>query len=591
MSLQRNGSPSFCVARRRLSMSSVGKGSLRRRIKGNIAGSFLESMSSRWSLSSKDGLADFILNDNGIRIDPLVRRRKDLNDIVDSGLDKVAPRSRSFSESLPRRRGSGFLNETQLQLPQLGWSRSNSPARWSQANGVRSLSPWRRSPGTGRQRRPSGGRFYHRHHRHSDGDVLKGEKPFGNVGRKHRHSEGDVLSKYVVDLENQNVVHKRFRKRCISEGSIDVRGPLNLEESPKSAHRTESKSSILADEENEYVETIISSLRRNSITERYRKDILIRNGFYAGNRGGFVTDHRNGNGRASEHKYRNSYCGSFGSLDSIDSWSSCDTIEDIAESGEEKVNKSNDSALSATRDSKELTPETEYALTTKTPNQTPDIIASPKFDRDNDNESNDTKFETASWMDCSYWNWGMFRTEMRPRRSLSIRNSRRQRLKEIRRRSYGGYDKKFENDLYNAYVTAEGHMNQMDDGVSLADLSEEKSTDPLNSCGTCQKGSKKCILEYLDTETENDQNTTEREGNDAEFVCLLKDQVTFCSGKHGNSENGQDDVELVFDAINKEAKKPENSEKDLMVVFFVGKDWVLMFHCFYLACDVQGELL
>ena len=564
-------------------MSSVGMGSLRRRIKGGLAGSLLGSMSSRWSLNSKDGLADFILNENGIRLDPLVKRRKDINDTVDSGLgaglDSVACRSRSFSESLPRRRGSGLLSETQY-LQVAGWGRrSDSPGRWSQASGVRSLSPWRKSPGSGRHRRPSGGRYYHRNHRHSDGDVLKGQKPFDYiVGRKHRHSEGDVLSKYVEDLKRENSGHERYRKRCISEGSIDMTVPLNLDESPKSEHRNESKSSILADDENEYVETIISSLRRNSITDKYRKDILIRNGFNAGSRSGFIADQRNSIGRTTEHKYRNSYCGSFGSLDSIDAWSSCDSIEDIDETGEEKLNKSNELQISVTTDTKELTPETEHALTVKTPCQGASIIASPKFD--DYHGSNDQKFETASWMDQSYWNWDLLRTDVRHRRSSSIRNSRRQRLRDIRRRSYGDCNRRIENDFYSGYVTKESHVSQMDDTASLAELSEEKSTDNLDSCGTCKKGSRKCILEYLDTESEHDQNTNKTEGSEAEFVCLLKDEVKFCSGKNVNSQSGQDDVELVFDAINKEAKKPENSEKDLMVVFFVGKALFVNF-CLY----------
>ena len=581
-------------------MSSVGMGSFRRRIKGGLAGSFLGSMSSRWSLHSKDGLADFILNENGIRLDPLVKKNKDMNDTIDSGIDAVAYRSRSYSESLPRRRGSGLLNEPHyLQVG--GWGRrSDSPGRWSQAtSGVRSLSPWRNSPGSGRRhRRPSGGRHYHRNHRHSDGDVLKDLKPFDYiVARKHRHSEGDVLSKYVEDLKQEESTPERSRKRCISEGDVDVTDPSKSDGSPKIEQRTESKNSILADDENEYVETIISSVRRNSITDKYRKEILIRNGFNAGSRGGFIPDHRNGIGRTAEHRYRNSYCGSFGSLDSIDSWTSCDSIEDIDEHGEEKVNKSNDLDISGNTDQSELTPETEHDMTKNslviehdlnqkmTSEAGPSIITIPEFDAHLENGRIDQTFETASWIDQSYWNWDMLRSDARYRRSLSIRNSRRQRLRDIRRRSYGDCDRRFENDFYNGYVPRENHVSQLDDTASLAELAEEKekSTDTLESCGTCSKGSKKCILEYLDreselghntneTEHEHDQNSNDTESSEAEFVCLLKDQVSFCSGKHGNTENGHDDVELVFDAINKEAKKPENAEKDLMVVFFVGKD-------------------
>ena len=529
MSLQRKGSPRFCTARRRLSISSVGKGSLGSRIKGSFANSFLGSMSSRWSLSSKDGLTNFILNDNGIRLDPLVKRRKGLKEESYSDLKDIAFRSRSLSESWQRRRSSGLLTEAQVQHLRMKWNRSNSPAVWSQASGLRSLSPWQGSPGSGRQRYSSG-KCYRRHHRFSEGDVLKNEKSYyQNINRKHRHSEGDVLS----PNQSQRSPSATTRKRCNSEGNIGYTDGLASDESPKSAHKTNSKSSILGDDENEYVENIISSLRRNSITEKYRKDILKRNGFYPGQR--ICFDQRNCNLRPGEHKYRNSYCGSFGSLDSIDSWSSCDSIENIGDVADERHH-----AHDNTAHNDELN---DVSGASDIVNSGPDIIVALKVDEDMaEEDGGKDKLETASWMDCSYWNWQVLRTDGKPRSwSVNSRNSRWQRVRELRRRSFGGYVKP-ENDFSRMFMAGNEEITQFNDSASLANLTEET--------------------------TDIYENKTE--DSEAEFS-LLKDQVTFCSGKHGTLQNGGDDVELVFDAINKEANKLENSAKDLMVVFFVGK--------------------
>lgn len=573
MSLQRTGSPRFCTARRRSSVSSFGKGSLRSRIKGSLASSFLGSMSSRWSLNSKDGLADFILNDNGIRFDPLVRRNQDLKD----RLEDIAHRSRSCSESRKGPRGNELMIETQQHLP-LGWGRSASPGRFSQTSGLRSLSPWRGSPHSVRQRYPSG-RCYQKRHRLSDGDVLKSVEAFQQHGiRKHRHSEGDVLLKCVTGLGKSSSPQIKSRKRSISEG--EAKNLESSKDSPKSDQRTESKMSLLEDDENDYVDTIISSLRRNSVTEKYRQDILKRNGFYAELRNAAQVDHRSGNTGLNEHKYRNSYYGSFGSLDSIDSWSSCNSIENEDGVNEEAADAVNNGDFTKVKDL-QVGKDSAVDLVLK---DSPDthLTQSRVKTEDNENEKGEI-LETSSWIDSSYWNVELLSTEVKLRKgSFNSGLSRRQRLKELRRRSCGDYDKQFEHEFYEKHLKND-KAKLCNKNDSLANLSEELDADVKENIlktpdglGTnsdiphiIQRSSQKYILEYL--KREKSSGVPEGKGKEAEFLCLSKEQIAFCSGKHGNLQGGGDDVELVFDAINKEAKKLENSTKDLMVVFFVGK--------------------
>ncbi|MEW8546120.1 MAG: hypothetical protein AB2693_21580 [Candidatus Thiodiazotropha sp.] len=410
---------------------------------------------------------------------------------------------------------------------------------------------------------------------------MKGVEASQQVGRrKHRHSEGDVLLKCVTSLNKPSSTHIKSRKRSISEGEAKN---LDLsKESPKSDQRTESKMSLLEDDENDYVDTIISSLRRNSVTEKYRQDMLKRNGFYAEHRSGLAqADLRGVNTGLNEHKFRNSYCGSFGSLDSIDSWSSCNSIEnenDLNEGTSEAVNnedivKWNEAQICNGKS-------VDFSL-----KDSPDahLAQSREETQGNDNEQAEVA-ETSSWIDSSYWNLELLNSEVKVRKWSVSGGSRRQRLKELRRRSCGDYSKQFDYKLYEKYLKNEkAKLNNMNND-SLAKLSEEqldadvkenteKTPDDIgtnsDTLHTFQRSSQKYILDYL--KRDKGSSVSEIEGKEAEFVCLSKEQIAFCSGKHGRLQGGGDDVELVFDAINNEAKKLENSTKDLMVVFFVGK--------------------
>ena len=65
--------------------------------------------------------------------------------------------------------------------------------------------------------------------------------------------------------------------------------------------------------------------------------------------------------------------------------------------------------------------------------------------------------------------------------------------------------------------------------------------------------------------------------NNLEFKSMSLEDLLFCSGRRKVSESEQDDVEDVFDAIHKEAEKIENTDKDMMVMFLVGKNPCFLF--------------
>ena len=591
MSFQPNGGPSYCTARR-YSASSLGKGSFRSRLKGSLAQSFLGSLSSRWSLNNKEGFEDFIHNDNGIRLDPLVRKRKSLKDGLRQSSENVPRRNRSFSESwgrYPVNSGKKFLSR---QNSPLRVDRSSSPGRWFNHQNT---PPWQASPSLQRQsdrqmrRRHRSDLSYQQRHRSSDGDILLGSKfAKQNIARNHRHSEGDILiSSEIIkrkitrkhrnsegDLLYKNIesakepadLSLRTRKRCTSEGDVEGANELSMND-PKSNTKFESDSNLLKDNEKEYVEAIISSLKRNSITQKFREDILQRNGFY----NSFRSDSMLENNRTTRH--RNSYCGSFDSLDSIDSWSSCNSIENLDINSHDTPNNEQSGQR---RDIKEFP----RIVEDNTGSACPDIIAAHKADatllNGNEEDVQETE-ETSSWMDSSYWNLELLRKEVRPRSlPMSRRSSRRHRLKGIRARSLNDKDRWIRNNSHSGYMNSgDGNSNV---GDSLANLKEEvereinRDVDETaslaesddNTCNALQACREECASYF---ENSNEDTAT----GFAEFVSLQKDEIKFCSGKHGNLDSGEDDVDLVFDAITKEANKLENSEKDLMVVFFVGK--------------------
>ena len=592
MSLQNIESPRFCTARR-YSLSSLGKGSLRSRIKGSIAHSFLGSLSSHWSLNSKDGLEDFIRNDNGIRLDPLIRKRRSLQDVLRPGFRDISHRNRSFSESWRRRPKSGQVTVTQHDSP-LIWRRSSSPSIWRGAAHRQNTPPWHSSPS--RQRRLSdrqvrqrlSDRRHHRKNRYSEGDILNNSKIATQyLARNHRHSEGVVLSKYIEEIQQPTEPSRRLRKRCISEGDAE-NANRSLKDSPKLNTKAESKSNVLEDNENDYVETIISSLRRNSVTQKYRRDMLRRNGFYSGLRSSIG---RNSSAGLDEHRYRNSYCGSFESLDSIDSWSSCNSIENHHDVKKDTKDKAQSEVVKIEDDTEfQQTMEDKATGDSKVAMYCPDIIAAHSVNTTQNDRNEETEVEkttekteeeeeTTSWIDSSYWNVELLQTDARPRTwSAGRTSSRRQRLRGLRARYFVHKDRWLKNKHYDGYIHQEDNSTRADD--SFVNLREETDSEintnahetastaqiDLSALQICEEDSLNCDLEYLKT---NYTEQTEEDG--AEFVSLLKDEITFCSGKHGNLQSGGDDVDTVFDAITKEASKLENSIKDLMVVFFVGK--------------------
>lgn len=84
-------------------------------------------------------------------------------------------------------------------------------------------------------------------------------------------------------------------------------------------------------------------------------------------------------------------------------------------------------------------------------------------------------------------------------------------------------------------------------------------------------------IEKCDEEIQVDSDDVESGlGQGLGFHSMSMEDLLFCSGAKGDTDNC-DDVDKVFEAINREAGKPENKDKDMMVMFLVGKLFCMTF--------------
>lgn len=79
------------------------------------------------------------------------------------------------------------------------------------------------------------------------------------------------------------------------------------------------------------------------------------------------------------------------------------------------------------------------------------------------------------------------------------------------------------------------------------------------------------VLEMMDESIQVEDNDVHN--NSLEFHRVSIEEILFCSGKKGPSlETNLNDVDDVFEAINREVNKKEHKDKDMMILFLVGKN-------------------
>lgn len=133
------------------------------------------------------------------------------------------------------------------------------------------------------------------------------------------------------------------------------------------------------------------------------------------------------------------------------------------------------------------------------------------------------------------------------------------------------------NEDYESKLDTESELEQTDYD-SILEMSEcEEQCNPDRDNLEVIKNIPDIQIEKCDEEIQIDSPEVESGlAQGLGFHSMSMEDLLFCSGAKGDTDDC-DDVDKVFEAINREAGKPENRDKDMMVMFLVGKLFCMTF--------------